>query len=225
MVEHGAQIYDDPNYPHHVGSQLIYKLTGRLFKDGLVVDLTRVDTVLPDRLTRWIVESYRDGYSRVDRYREEHTNRATKGQNPPSDFHRPYSIYQPASNKSSIRSTSKGPVRSHSGGSSHGSLVSKLKEVILGAEGNKSHHTSDPKAKQKGRGTRGEREEWIEQETHRNDRGEIRHRVTRTDKGSVHWTTDGTPQTWRSNIKSGTNNFDTLPSKATNLRKSHTEMQ
>jgi hypothetical protein len=32
------------------------------------VDLTRIDTVQPGRKTRWVVESYRDGYSGIDQY-------------------------------------------------------------------------------------------------------------------------------------------------------------
>jgi hypothetical protein len=206
LVEHGAQIYDDPNSVEYVGLQEISRLRGRLFQDGLVVDLTRTDTVQPGRKTRWVVESFRDGYSRVDRYRGEHTDRSTRGQKPPSDFHRSYSIYEPAGEKSPVGSSTKAPVRSISGGSSHGSLASMLKNAVLGTEGKKSHHTSEPKAKQEGRGTRGEREEWIEQKTHRDDRGLLRRRVTRTDEGSVHWTTDDTPQSWKSDFKSSIKN-------------------
>ena len=208
LVENGAQIYDDPNVHRYEGPQTISKLTGRLFKDGLVVDLTRIDTVQPGRKTRWIVESYRHGYSRIDRHRGQHINRATRGLEPPSDFHRSYSIYQPAGVKSSVAPSAKDPVRTSSGGSSHGSLVSKLREGVLGTEGKNRHDASGPKSRQEGRGTRGEREEWIEQTTFRDDRGVLRHRVTRKDKGSVRWTTDGTPQSWKSTFTSGTNNCE-----------------
>jgi hypothetical protein len=198
MIEHAGQIYQDPNVPTYEGSQTIRKLTGRLFKDGLVVDLTRIDTVQPGKKTRWVVESYR----------AEHINRSTKGQTPPWDFHKPFSIYQPASVKTSVALSAKDPVRTSSGGSSHGSLVSKLEEAVLGNDGKKSQDTSEPKARQEGRGTRGEREEWIEQRTYRDNRGLLRHRVTREDKGSVRWTTDGTPQSWKSTFTSGTNNYE-----------------
>jgi hypothetical protein len=107
MIEHGVQIHKNPNTPRYVGSQTIKELTGRLFKDGLVVDLTRIDTVQPGRKTRWVVESYRDDYSGIDQYRGEHINQSTKGQTPPLDFHRPYSIYQPASVKTSVASSAK----------------------------------------------------------------------------------------------------------------------
>jgi hypothetical protein len=208
MIEHCAQIYKDPSVPTYVGSQTVRKLTGRLLKNGLVVDLTRTDTVQPGRKPRWVVESYRAGCSDIDRYRAEHINRSTKGHPPPWDFHRSYSIYQPASVKTSVASSAKDPVRTSSGGSSHGSLVSKLKDAVLGNDGKKSQDTSEPKARQEGRGTRGEREEWIEQRTYRDNRGLLRHRVTRTDKGSVRWTTDSTPQSWKSTFTSGTNNCE-----------------